>query len=84
MEVLSDCTEVFGRKNNLGESPEMILSQKSKMRPSSYGSENGNIVDEPFRPTTLPTGVLSRNDRVEYGDTYRSHAARIKAGARRG
>jgi 2-oxoglutarate ferredoxin oxidoreductase subunit beta len=84
VEVLSDCTEVFGRKNNLGESPEMILSQKSKMRPSSYGSAKGNVVDEPFRPTTLPTGVLSRNDRAEYGDTYRNHAAKISAGASRG
>jgi 2-oxoglutarate/2-oxoacid ferredoxin oxidoreductase subunit beta len=83
VEVLSDCTEVFGRKNNLGESPEMILSQKSIMRPSSYGSANGNIVDEPFRPTTLPTGVLSRSDRAEYGDTYRNHAEEIRAGARR-
>jgi 2-oxoglutarate ferredoxin oxidoreductase subunit beta len=68
VEVLSDCTEVFGRKNNLGESAEMILSQKSEMRPSSYGSVNGNAVDEPFRPTTMPTGVLTDNEREEYGD----------------
>ncbi len=79
IEVLSDCTEVFGRKNNLGESPEMILSQKSRMRPSSYGSVDGNIVDEPFRANTLPTGILSRNERPEYGDTYRKHAADIRA-----
>ncbi len=84
VEVLSDCTEVFGRKNNLGESAEMILSQKSKMRPSSYGSENGNIVDEPFRATTLPTGILNQTDRAEYGDTYRHHAAKIRAGAKHG
>ena len=84
VEVLSDCTEVFGRKNNLGESAEMILSQKSKMRPSSYGSENGNIVDEPFRATTLPTGILTQTDRAEYGDTYRSHAATIREAAKNG
>jgi hypothetical protein len=62
----------------------MILSQKSKMRPSSYGSENGNIVDEPFRATTLPTGILSQTDRAEYGDTYRSHATKINAGTKYG
>jgi len=33
VEVISDCTEIYGRKNDLGSSPEMILSQKSVMRP---------------------------------------------------
>ncbi|MCP4935972.1 MAG: 2-oxoacid:ferredoxin oxidoreductase subunit beta [bacterium] len=75
VEVISDCTEIFGRKNDLGESPEMILSQKSAMRPSSYG----NVVDEPFRPNTLKTGILARNDRPEYGATYRAHAETIQA-----
>ncbi|MBT4888710.1 MAG: 2-oxoacid:ferredoxin oxidoreductase subunit beta [Rhodospirillales bacterium] len=84
VEVLSDCTEVFGRKNNLGESPEMILSQKSKMRPSSYGSANGNIVDEPFRPTTLPTGILTHKERAEYGDTYRAHVEKISGSVKNG
>ena len=84
VEVLSDCTEVFGRKNNLGESAEMILSQKSKMRPTSYGSANGNIVDEPFRPTTLSTGILTQIDRAEYGDVYRNHAVKISGEANNG
>lgn len=66
VEVISDCTEIFGRKNDLGNSPEMILGQKSQMRPESYG---GVIVDEPFRPNRLPTGVLAQTDRPEYGDT---------------
>jgi 2-oxoglutarate ferredoxin oxidoreductase subunit beta len=79
VEVLSDCTEIFGRKNELGESPEMIMTQKSKMRPASYGVVGGNIVDEPFRATNLETGVLAQNDRPEYGATYRSHAAAIQA-----
>jgi len=79
VEVLSDCTEIFGRKNELGESPEMIMTQKSKMRPASYGVVGGNIVDEPFRATNLKTGILERNDRAEYGATYRSHAAEIQA-----
>ena len=74
----------LGEKNNLGESAEMILSQKSKMRPSSYGSVNGNIVDEPFRATTLPTGILTQTDRAEYGDSYRSHVENISAGANNG
>jgi len=69
VEVISDCTEIYGRKNDLGNSPEMILSQKSQMRPESYG---GVIVDEPFRPNALPTGVLALNERPEYGATYRA------------
>ena len=67
IEVISDCTEILGRKNDLGSSPEMILRQKSGMRPDSYG----NVVDKPFRPNRLETGVLARNDRPEYAETYR-------------
>lgn len=68
VEILSDCTEIFGRKNDLGSSPEMILRQKGSMKPDTYG----NVVDHPFRPNALRTGVLARNDRPEYGDTYRA------------
>ncbi len=75
VEVISDCTEIFGRKNDLGSSPEMILSQKRSMRPDSYG----NKVDQPFRPNAFPTGVLARNDRPEYAETYRRHAASVKS-----
>lgn len=80
VEVLSDCTEIFGRKNDLGESPEMMLSQKARMRPTSYGplAEN-NVVDQPFRPNDLKTGVLTRNERPEYGATWRAHAATLRA-----
>ncbi len=77
VEVISDCTEIFGRKNDLGESPEMILSQKAGMRPETYG----RVVDEPFRPTALRSGVLARNERPEYGATYRRHAAAVRAKA---
>ena len=67
VEVISDCTEIYGRKNDLGSSPEMILSQKSVMRPDSYG----NVVDVPFRSNFMPTGILSKNERPEYGESYR-------------
>lgn len=67
IEVISDCTEVLGRKNDLGSSPEMILRQKAGMRPDSYG----NVVEQPFRPNYRKTGILARNDRPEYADTYR-------------
>ncbi|MEE8445513.1 MAG: 2-oxoacid:ferredoxin oxidoreductase subunit beta [Alphaproteobacteria bacterium] len=76
IEVISDCTEIYGRKNDLGSSSEMILSQKKSMRPDSYGT----IVDEPFRPNTLPTGVLARHDRPEYGATYREFARTRQSG----
>lgn len=68
VEILSDCTEIFGRKNDLGSSPEMILRQKGSMRPDFYG----NTVEHPFRPNNLTTGIIARNERPEYGDTYRS------------
>lgn len=38
VEVISDCTEIYGRKNDLGNSPEMILSQKKAMRPDTWKS----------------------------------------------
>ncbi len=56
VEVLSDCTEIFGRKNDLGSSPEMVMRQKSQMRPSAYR----DTVDTPFRPNDLPTGILAQ------------------------
>ena len=71
LEVISDCTEIFGRKNDLGSSPEMILSQKKSMRPDSYSPLLDNVVDQPFRPNVFETGILSRNERPEYGQTYR-------------
>ena len=75
IELLSDCTEIFGRKNDLGSSPEMVLRQKSELRPSAYR----DTVDTPFRASDLPTGLLSRNDRPEYGTAYRAAAAAIRA-----
>jgi 2-oxoglutarate ferredoxin oxidoreductase subunit beta len=77
IEVMSDCTEIFGRKNELGSSAEMVLRQKSDIRPGAYR----DTVDTPFRPSTLPTGVLAKNERREYGAAYREAAARGKAAA---
>lgn len=81
VEVMSDCTEIFGRKNDLGESAEMILSQKAVMRPTSYGPliKNSNAVDQPFRPNALKTGILAQNDRPEYGATLRAHTKKVQA-----
>jgi len=78
IEVLSDCTEIYGRKNDLGNSPEMILNQKSGMRPDSYG----NRVDEPFQPSAFPTGVLARSERPEYRQSYDAHMKRMDAAAK--
>jgi 2-oxoglutarate/2-oxoacid ferredoxin oxidoreductase subunit beta len=77
IEVISDCTEIFGRKNDLGSSAEMVLRQKSDIRPHSYR----DTVDEPFRANELPTGVLTKNERPEYGAAYRKAAAAAKAAA---
>ncbi len=71
VEVISDCTEIYGRKNDLGASPEMMLSQKSAMRPDVYR----NTVDIPFRPNSLATGILHHNERPEYGEAYRASIA---------
>jgi 2-oxoglutarate ferredoxin oxidoreductase subunit beta len=76
IEVISDCTEIFGRKNDLGSSPEMILRQKGAMRPETYG----NVVDQPFRPNAMQAGILSRNERPEYGDVYRASALAGRTG----
>ena len=71
IEILSDCTEIFGRKNDMGSSPEMMMRQKSELRPSAYR----DTVDTPFRPNDLPTVILTKNDRPEYGTAYRRAAA---------
>jgi 2-oxoglutarate ferredoxin oxidoreductase subunit beta len=34
------------------------------------------VVDRPFRPSALRTGVLVRSERPEYGAAYRRHASR--------
>jgi len=75
VEVISDCTEIFGRKNQLGDSAEMILSQKSSTRPDSYGTK----VDEPFRPNPFKTGVLAKTDRPDYRSRF-PHANKNKEG----
>ena len=81
VEVISDCTEIYGRKNDLGNSPEMILSQKAQMRPEAYR----NTVDVPFRPNALKTGILTRAERPEYGRAYRERTAALREkGAGRG
>ena len=72
IEVVSDCTEIYGRKNDLGESPEMMLSQKASTRSEVYRS----TVEQPFRPHAFETGILARNDRPEYAESYRRHIAR--------
>jgi 2-oxoglutarate ferredoxin oxidoreductase subunit beta len=56
----------------------MVLRQKSELRPGAYR----DTVDTPFRSSDLPTGLLSRNDRPEYGSAYRRAAAAIKASSR--
>ncbi len=79
IEVISDCTEIFGRKNALGNSPEMVLSQKADMRPQSYGmGERSNKVEQPFRPNSFPTGILTQNDRPEYGAMDRARVESIR------
>ncbi len=77
VEVISDCTEIYGRKNDLGMSPEMLLSQKATMRPDAYR----NTVDVPFRPNALECGVLTKVDRPEYGCATREKNARVQAKA---
>jgi 2-oxoglutarate ferredoxin oxidoreductase subunit beta len=48
----------------------MMLRQKSGLRPTAYR----DTVDTPFRPNNLPTGILQKNERPEYGATYRREA----------
>ena len=79
VEVMSDCTEIYGRKNDLGESPEMVLSQKADMRPEAFG----DAADQPFRPHRLRTGVFSKKDAPEYGAAYRERAEIARAQAAR-
>ena len=67
---------MYGRKNDLGESPEMILKQKSDLRPEALT----DTVDQPFRPNKMETGILAKSDRPEYGAAYRAHTGQDKRG----
>ncbi len=71
-EVISDCTEIFGRKNALGNSAEMVLRQKHVMIPE----HTDNRVPQPFRPNPFPTGVFVRQERPEYGQVMEDLKAR--------
>jgi len=73
IEVISDCTEIYGRKNELGSSAEMVLSQKSSILPRF----DGTTVDKPFRAGNWETGVLAREDRPEYYQAYRDHCRKV-------
>jgi len=75
IEVISDCTEIYGRKNDLGSSPEMVLSQKHSVLPRF----DGTTVDKPFRAGTWKTGVLARHDRPEYYSAYRERCHELQA-----
>jgi len=77
IEVISSCTEIYGRKNDLGNSPEMVVGQKAELRPDSYGGP----VDEPFLPGGWETGVLTRKEREEYADAYRQVVANAQGAA---
>ena len=79
VEALSDCVEIYGRKNDLGESPEMLLNQKSAMRPAKPGAADG----ESFHPHRLREGILVERERPEYGEVCRARSARAAAGATR-
>ena len=67
VEVISDCTEIYGRKNDLGEAPEMILRQKAGMRPEPWT----DTADLQFRPHPMATGVFVERDLPEYGSKLR-------------
>ncbi len=73
-EVISDCTEIFGRKNALGSSPEMVLKQKKVMIPA----HTDNRVPEPFKPHPFETGIFVRQQRPEYGEVYEALKARVR------
>jgi 2-oxoglutarate ferredoxin oxidoreductase subunit beta len=73
IEVLSDCTEIYGRRNELGSSPEMILRQKAQLRPESYGGP----ADRPFEPGSWKMGVLARSERPEYLDAWLRRSSEV-------
>ena len=76
IEVMSDCTEVFGRKNELGNSAEMVLTQKASVRPDFQV----DAVEQPFHPHQMKTGVLAKNDRPEYAESWRRYVETMKQG----
>ena len=71
--MIADCTEIYGRKNELGSAPEMVLSQKRSILPEF----DGTTVDKPFRAGTWETGVLVREERPEYYQAYREHCHKV-------
>jgi 2-oxoglutarate ferredoxin oxidoreductase subunit beta len=74
IEVISDCTEIYGRKNDMGSSPEMILRQKAGAR-QEPDTEN---VEQSSRASPWRTGVLARNNAPEYLEAWRRRVAERK------
>ncbi len=86
IEVISDCTEINGRKNDLGSSAEMVLGQTRSMRPADYkyGELDNNVVDHPFRANSMNTGIFVKSDRPEYGKNYRDMVDQIQKAQQKG
>lgn len=62
VEVLSDCPEIHGRRNRLGNSSEMLLRQKEAMVPTVYHPTKEN----PLVGGEFATGILHRTERPEF------------------
>ncbi len=77
VEVITDCTEIYGRRNRLGGPTEMLLRQKevtvSKAKAESMSPEE--LEDK------LITGVLVEVDKPEYCESYEKIIKKAQAKA---
>jgi len=77
VELISDCPVYFGRYNGLGEGPEMLAGMNLQNGPIASA-----LAAKAFVPALggrapshgMPTGVLHRSDRPEYGARARGLA----------
>jgi 2-oxoglutarate ferredoxin oxidoreductase subunit beta len=75
LEILTPCPTYFGRKNKMGDSPEMLQWYKDHTVPA----DSPKLKED---PTLIPRGVFVEEQLPEYTEAYAETIAR--ASARRG
>lgn len=75
VEVLTDCTEIYGRRNRLGGPTEMLLKQKE----ITVSAAKAEKMSPEELEDKLITGVLTDVDKPEYCEAYQNIIDKVQA-----
>ncbi|HLC27511.1 MAG TPA: 2-oxoacid:ferredoxin oxidoreductase subunit beta [bacterium] len=74
LEVITDCPEIYGRKNKLGDPADMLLAQKDKVVPID---QQGRYTPEQLAGKVF-TKILHKHEATEYTARYQQLIDRVK------